>query len=179
MVNKVYSNRLSEYTHENGGRVSLLLLLFLIAIFELAHSGLNVFAIVCISPGLIIGVYTIFKWRMAAFWALIVINYFLQMKDTPIPSGVPMSLWDEMLELTLIAIAIVDSRQKTHFEKCLNLMLFSILIWFAFCTLELLNNTCDLGIDIASWFTSFRLMALHLVWILVVFSIYIITTNTS
>ena len=25
-----------------------------------------------------------FKWRMAAFWALIVINYFLQMKDTPI-----------------------------------------------------------------------------------------------
>ena len=173
MVNKVYSNRLSEYTHENGGRVSLLLLLFLIAIFELAHSGLNVFAIVCISPGLIIGVYTIFKWRMAAFWALIVINYFLQMKDTPIPSGVPMSLWDEMLELTLIAIAIVDSRQKTHFEKCLNLMLFSILIWFAFCTLELLNNTCDLGIDIASWFTSFRLMALHLVWILVVFSIYI------
>ena len=173
MVNKVYSNRLSEYTHENGGRVIMLFLLFLLAIYELINSGLNTFAIICISPALIIGVYVLFQWRMAAFWALIIVNYFLQMKDSPLPSGIPMSLWDEMFELLLIAIAIVDARRNPHFEKCQNLMLFAIAIWFAFCALQLLNDTCALGIDIASWFTSFRLMALHLIWILIVFSIYI------
>lgn len=173
MVNKVYSNRISEYAHENGGRVILLFLLFLLAIYELIHSGFGIFAIICICPILILSVYSIFRWRMAAFWALIAINYFLQMKDSPIPSGIPMSLWDELLELLLIAIAIVDARQNPHFEKCLNLMLFSILIWCGFCTLQLLNNTCNLGIDVAAWFTSFRLMALHLVWILLVFCIYV------
>lgn len=173
MVNKVYSNRLSEYTHENGGRVFLLFLLFSLAIYEFLQSGLSTLAIVCISPLLIISVYAIFSWRMVAFWALIIINYFLQMKDTPLPSGIPMSLWDEMLELLLIAIAIIDSRQTPHFERSMNIMLFSILIWCGLCSLQLLNDTCNLGINVGSWFTSFRLMALHLIWILLVFSIYI------
>ncbi len=95
------------------------------------------------------------------------------MKDSPIPSGIPMSLWDEMLELILIAIAIVDARTNPHFEKCLNLMLFAVLLWFGFCILQLFNNTCNLGIDFAAWFTSARLMAIQLIWILLVFSIYI------
>ena len=129
MVNKVYSNRISEYTHENGGRVLLLFLLFLLAIYEFLHSGLNTFAIICASPILILTVYALFKWRMAAFWVLIAINYFLQMKDTPLPSGIPMSLWDEMLELTLLAIAMIDVQNNPNFRKCLNLMLISISIW--------------------------------------------------
>ena len=178
MVNKVYSNRLSEYTHENGGRVLLLFLLFLLAIYEFLHSGYSTFAIVCISPVLIIAVYALFRWRMATFWTLIVVNYFLQMKDSPLPRGIPMSLWDELLELLLIAIAIVDARKNPHFEKCANLMLFSIFIWCGLCILQLFNNTCDLGIDVAAWFTSARLMALHLVWILIVFSIYISSPKT-
>ena len=173
MVNKVHSNIISEYAHENGGRVLVLFLLFLLAIYEFLHSGYSIFVIVCISPLLIISVYSIFKWRMSAFWLLIFINYFLQMKDSPLPRGVPMSLWDELLELLLIAIAIIDIRQNPKFEKCINLMLFAILIWCSFCTIQLFNNTCELGIDVAAWFTSARLMALHLVWILIVFSIYI------
>ncbi len=173
MVNKVYSNRISEYAHENGGRVLLLFLLFLLAIYEFLHSGYNTFLIVCISPFILIAIYAFFKWRMAAFWALIFINYIVQMKDNHLPGGVPMSLWDEMLELVLIAIAIVDARVKAHFERTLNLMLFGILCWFFFCFLQLFNETCDLGMDVAAWFTSFRLMALQLVWILIVFTIYI------
>lgn len=175
MVNKVYSNRISEYAHENGGRVLLLFLLFLLAIYELINSGLNTFIVICLSPFLILAVYTLFRWRMSAFWTLIIINYFLQMKGAPLPSGIPMSLWNEMLELLLIAIAIVDSRQDPHFERCMNLMLFAILIWFGFCLLELLNNTCGLGIDVAAWFTSARLMVIQLLWILIVFNIYIST----
>lgn len=163
----------SSYTSFNGGRVLLLLLLFLLALYELATAGFSTFAMICLSPLLIVGIYTVFKWRMAAFWALIVINYFLQMKDTPLPGGIPMSLYDEMLELMLIGIAIIDARQMPHFDRALNTMLLAILIWCGFCTLELLNDTCAMGLDVAAWFTSFRLMALHLVWILLVFSLCI------
>ena len=174
---KVYSNRLSEYTNENGGRVLLLFLLFLLAIYEFIHAGYNSFAIVCLSPVLIIVVYVLFKWKMAAFWALIMVNYIIQFKGNPIllPSGIPMSLWDEGFELILIAIAILDASQESRFGRSVNLMLFAILIWCGFCTLELLNDTCDLGISVSAWFTSFRLYALHLLWIILVFSIYIST----
>lgn len=172
---KVYSNRLSEYTNENGGRVLLLFLLFLLAIYEFIHAGFSTFTIICLSPSLIIAVYVLFKWRMSAFWALIFVNYFVQMKDTPIPSGggIPMSIWDEGFELILIAIAILDASQESRFGRSVNLMLLAILIWCGFCTLELLNDSCDLGIDVAAWFTSARLYALHLVWIILVFSVYI------
>ena len=174
---KVYSNRFAEYTNENGGRVLLLFLLFLLAIYEFIHAGYSTFSVVCISPVLIIAVYVTFKWKMAAFWALIVINYIIQFKGNPflLPSGVPMSLWDEALELLLIGIAILDASEESRFGRSVNLMFFAISIWCSFCTLELLNDTCDLGIDVSAWFTSFRLYCLHLVWILLVFSIYIST----
>lgn len=169
----------SSYTSINGGRIILLLLLFLLALYELATAGFNIFAIICLSPLLIAGIYTVFKWRMAAFWALIIINYFLQMKDTPIPSGggIPMSIYDEMLELILIGIAIIDARQAPLFNRAINTMLLAIIIWCGFCALELLNDTCSLGMDVSAWFTSFRLMALHLVWILLVFSLCISTPH--
>lgn len=174
-MTKVYSNRFSEYANENGGRVLLLFLLFLLAIYEFIHAGYNAFAIVCLSPALIIIVYVLFKWKMAAFWALIYINFVIQFKANPIPlpSGIPMSLWDEGIELILIAIAILDASQDSRFGRSVNLMLLSVLIWCGFCTLELLNDTCDMGMNVAAWFTSFRLYALHLLWIQLVFSIYI------
>ena len=172
---RVYSNRISEYTNENGGRVLLLFLLFALAIFEFIHAGFPIFAIICLSPFLILAVYVLFKWRMAAFWALFVINYFLQMHDSPIPSGLPLSLWNEMIEIILIAIAIIDARQYPHFERCANLMFFALAIWCGFCTLQVLNDTCDLGIDIGSWYTGARLMAFQLLYAFIVFSIYITT----
>lgn len=173
MVNKVYSNRISEYAHENGGRVIILLLLFSLVLYEFLHSGYDTFTIICLSPLLVFIIYTSFKWRMAAFWALIFINYIIQMKDSPLPDGVPMSLWDEMLELMLIVIAIVDAREKTNFNRCINLMLLGVLLWVSFCIIQIFNNTCDLGMDIATWFTGFRVISLQLLWIFIVFCIYI------
>ena len=166
-------NSFSTYSRENGGRVILLFLLFLLAIYEFNHAGFNSFAIICISPALILVVYLLFKWRMAAFWMLIFVNYFVQMKDSPLPSGVPMSLWDEMFELTLIAVAIFDLREEPRFGRSINIMLVAVFVWCAFLTLQILNDTCGLGLDFGAWFSSFRLMGLHLIWIILIFSVYI------
>ena len=168
-------NSIKTYTSENNGRVLLLFLLFLLAIYQLINAGISSFAIICLSPLLIIAVYTLFRWQMTAFWALFVINYFLQMHDSPMPKGIPMSLWNEMLEIILLAIAIIDSRKDSGFNKCANLMLFALIIWCGFCTLQILNDTCDIGIDIGSWYTGARLMAFQLLYAFIVFSIYIST----
>ena len=165
------ANIITTYSRENGGRVLLLFLLFLLAIYQFVHAGFNSFVIVCLLPLLVLFVYVAFRYRMFCFWVLIAVNYLIQMKDISLP--VPMSLPNEMLQLILLAIAIIDARQSPHFERAANLMLLALVIWCGFCTLEILNDTCDLGIDISAWYQGARLMAFQILYIFLVFSIYI------
>lgn len=167
------TNSISSYTRENGGRVILLFLLFLMALYLLATAGLPAYTVICLSPFLIIFVFFIFKWKMLAFWMLVFINYFVHIKGLPMP--IPMSLPCEMLQLLLLAIAIIDARQTPNFERCGNLMFFSLIIWCGYCTLEILNDTCGLGINIGAWYNGARLMAFQLLYIFLVFSLYIAT----
>ena len=163
------------YTHEHGGRVVLLFLLFLLAIYNLAISGFTSFAIVCILPIVAIFVYVAFNWPYFVFWSLIITNYVLQFFNFNewLPSGIPLSLYNELFEIALIAIALIDIRKDHHWERAMNLMAFAILLWFVLCALEVFNDTCDLGINVSAWFTGFRLMAFQLVYFLLIFSIYI------
>ena len=163
------------YSRENGGRVLLLFLLFLLALYQLTHAGFTSFAVVCLIPLLIIAIYCAFRWKMLTFWMLIFINYLIQMKDISRALPIPMSLPNEMLEIILLAIAIIDARVNPHFERVANLMLFALIIWCGFCTIEVLNDTCNLGINISSWYTGARLMAFQLLYAFIVFSIYIST----
>ena len=161
------------YSRENGGRVLLLFLLFLLALYQLTHAGFSSFAVVCLIPLLVLAVYCAFRWKMLTFWILIFVNYFIQMKDVAAASPFPTSLPNEMLQIILLAIAIIDARENPHFEKTANLMLFALVIWCGFCTLEILNDTCNLGINISSWYTGARMMAFQLLYTFLVFSIYI------
>ena len=161
----------TTYAHENGGRVLLLFLLFLLAIYSFVTAGYNSYVIVCLLPLVILSVYIVFRWKMTAFWALIVINYFLQWHSIHVP--VPMSLPNEMLQLLLLGIAIIDARQNPHFEKAVNLMLLALIIWATFCTLEVLNDTCNLGINIGAWYTGARLLAFQILYAFLVYILYI------
>lgn len=162
----------TNLTGENGGRVLLLLLLFSLAIFSLINSGFSSFATICSIPILLFFTIAVFKYRMLSFWALICINYILQWKDSPLPQGIPMSLYNEMFEIILISLAIIDFKD-TPFKRCGNIMFLSLIVWCGFCTLEVLNNTCGIGIDIGAWYTSARMMAYQLMYAFIVFSLYI------
>ncbi len=162
----------STYAKENGGRVSLLFLLFLLAIYELVTAGFPVFAIILSIPILFFAIIVVFRKGMITFWMLIVINYILMWHSSPLPSGIPISLYNELFELTLIALAIIDAN-SFKFERCGNIMLFALIVWVAFCTLEVLNDTCGIGIDVAGWYTLARLLAFQLIFIFLVFSIYV------
>ena len=103
------------YTHEHGGRVIVLFLLFLLAIYEFISAGFPAFAVVCIIPLLVLFVIVSFKYRLFLFWILVVYNYFIQMKGFPTFPG-PMSLPPELMQLSLLAIALIDV-ERSHFER--------------------------------------------------------------
>jgi hypothetical protein len=164
------ANALKTYTKENGGRVSLLFLLFLLAIYEFITAGFSAFAVVCLTPLLALFVLAAFHFRMFTFWTLIIINYFLQLKGLHLPF--PMSLPNELLEIILLSLAIIDVK-NSHFERTANMMLYALFIWCGFCTLQVLNDTCNIGLDLGAWYTGARLMAFQIMYAFLVFSIYI------
>ena len=170
----------ATYTQENRGRALLLFLLFGFAIYQLINAGFSAFALICISPFVVIAAYIAFKYRLSAFWALFTINYLVQFlgKNQWLPSGIPMSLYNEMLEILLLSIAIIDARRNPHFERICNIMLYAIICWCTFCTLEILNDTCGLGINISAWYQGARLLAFQLLYIFIIFCIYIDTPTT-
>ncbi len=167
----------ATYTQENRGRALVLFLLFGLAIWQFVNAGFSAFAMICMSPFLVLAVYAAFTWKMSAFWALIFINYFVQCfnKNQVLPSGIPVSMYNELLELLLLGIAIIDARQSPKFERACNLMLYSLIAWCGFCTLEVLNDTCDLGINIGAWYAGARMMAFLLLYTFLVFTLYITT----
>ena len=164
------NNAIKTYAKDHGGRVSLLLLLFLLAIYEFISAGFSSFAVICISPLLVLFVLASFRYRMFVFWVLITINYFIQMKDLSFP--VPKSLPNEMLELLLIALAIIDVK-NTRWERLGNVMLITLIAWCGFIILEVFNDTCDIGLDVGSWYTGARMMAFQLLYCFIVFTLYI------
>lgn len=171
------NNRLAISEEKKGGRVLILFLLFFLALYQFYSAGFSAFAIVCFLPLLIPVVYVAFTWQMFVFWTLIFINYFVQFlsKQQWLPNGIPMSMYNEMLEILLIVIAIVDARKSPHFERTANIMLVTLLCWSAFCTLEVLNDSCNLGINIGNWYSGARMMAFQLLYAFVVFTLYITT----
>lgn len=171
---KVHYNRLSEYAGENGGRVALLFLLFLLSLYSLVNSGINGMALYLGLPLSIIYIYFAFSYRMFTFWTLFLINYFVMFlgKEQLWPNGIPSSLPNELLEIILIAIAIIDLRDS-RFGNLANLMLVGVLGWCTFCIIEVFNDTCGLGINIGAWFTGIRLLAFQLLYAAIVFALYI------
>lgn len=162
------------YASEHGGRVVLLFLLFLLALYELSTAGFTGFALVCCIPVFILVVIAAFRYKMISFWALTVVNFFVMWHNMTMPAGIPTSLYNEMFEIVLIVLAIIDV-ENAKFDRCLNAMLWALLIWCGFCTLEVLNDTCNLGIQVAAWFTGARLIAFQLLYAFLVFSLYVTT----
>ncbi len=165
------STAFKTYAQENGGRVVLLFLLFLLAIYEFITAGFSAFAIICLIPLLILGVVVSFRYRMFLFWFLFAINYTVMMKDFP-SIGIPISMFNEMLEILLLVIAIICI-EGYPFERIGNVMFFSIAAWCVFCTLEVLNDTCNLGINVGAWYQGVRMMAYQLIYVFLVFTLYI------
>ena len=169
-----FSNH-SDNPYAGGGRVVLLFLLFLLSLYTFASQGLIGFAAVFGAiPILGIVVAMALSNRMFTFWALFVINYLVFFLGRMGWMPLPISLPNEGLEMVLLALAVIDAG-ILRFEKLANWMGLAIQIWCAYCTLEILNNSCGLGFNFGVWYSGFRLIALQILYAYMVCSIYIDT----
>lgn len=161
-----------SFAQENGGRVIVLFLLFLLAIYQFVNSGFPAFAVICAIPLLILLVITTFRYRLFLFWALVIINYLVSWRHFPLYGLLPTSLYNEAIELVLLAMVIIDVK-GSRFERLGNIYLFSWIIWCGFCTLEVLNDTCGIGIDVARWYPTARQIGYQVMYCFLVFTLYI------
>ena len=168
MANSIFRT----YAQDNGGRVAILFLLFLLALFRFYVSGFSGFATICTIPIIILTIIASFRHRMMMFWVLIVINGIIQWHSISLPRGIPISMYNEIIEIILIMLALLDFN-KSKGGKLYNFMGFFLLIWCGYCTLEVLNDTCDLGINVEAWYQGVRLIAYQLLYAFIVFTIYI------
>ncbi|MGN0282779.1 MAG: O-antigen ligase family protein [Prevotella sp.] len=160
------------YTKESGGRAFVLFLLFAIAIYNLCTAGITAFAAVCLLP--VLGIFTIlaFKYKMFLFYTLMIVNYFLMYAQRCDILFLPTSLHTELIEILLIAVAFIDSKEF-KLEYMGNVMLIALLIWVGFCCIEFFNDICGLGMNFMIWFTGIRLMAFQLLYAFIIFCLYI------
>lgn len=172
MDDKTSAKRFVIPPNENGGRVALLFLLFLVALYAFYSMGLTGMAMVCAIPVTVIYIFIAFRFKMFTFWTLFVLNYFITFLSRYGYLPIPISIVNELFEIILLAIAIIDAKMFIE-ARFLNVMLIALLTWCGFCTLEVFNDVCGLGIDIGAWYTGARLMAFQLMYAFLVCTIYI------
>lgn len=170
MAKKTYSNSISEFTHENGGRVLILFLLFLFALYELYTIGIAGIAMVCIIPILIIGTYYTFKFKLTIFWIVYVTNYIVMGINRYYSVPIPITGLTLIPQIILLMACVFDIRQHTE-AKYLNLMLLGLSIWAAYLVLQILNQTSSLPISFGDWGYNFTFYSLAFY-----FAYFIITT---
>lgn len=166
------TNTIRNYSKENGGRAVLLLLLFFLAIYNFITSGYSAFVTVISIPALMMLGYIFFKSKTTLFYTLFSINFFIMFITRHFYIPIPVSMVNEMLELLLLALALLDV-SKYRFSDTLNVMLLMLLVWMVFCCIEIFNDACGIGIDVYRWYTGARLMSFQLVYAHLVMTIYV------
>lgn len=148
-----------SYAQEKGGKVIILLFLFLLSLYEFYSIGFSAFALICILPLFVLGGYFIFNYQMHFFWILFIINYTIMGISRYYDFPIPITAITIMPQVLLLMVLILDI-SKNHNGKYGNLMLLSLVIWAVFMLLQLGNRTCDLPISFSSWFQNFLFYSL-------------------
>lgn len=166
----MFARSIIEYFKENGGRVMILFLLFLLAIFSFHSMGIGGLAIICMLPLFPILLWVAFKSKMTMFWTLFVCNYFIMgyIKFYPLPC--PVSLPCELLEIVMLMTLLLDNKDS-KFSNLGNVMLLALVFWLFFACIEMFNDSCNLGFHIIEWLTEARLLVFQLLYIYIIFTL--------
>lgn len=149
-----------------------LILLFLLALYELKSGGLPMMGVVCAAPFLVMLIYFALNYRYVIFWALLVINFFMpwlaRMGYFPLPQSVAI----EAIELVLILLAVLHASEH-KIDHLMNTMSLGMIIWVGLGVLEMFNDSCGIGFHFDWWYQGARLMFFQLVYAQIVTALYI------
>lgn len=158
-MNNSLSQRFADYKSQAGGRVLLLFLLFLLALYEFYSMGITGYALVCIIPLVIAFIIFSFRHKMVVFWYIFIINYTIMGLTRYYPIPIPITVLTIMPQLFLLMVCIWDVRDHTD-AKYGNIMFLAIIIWSIYIILQIFNETCMLPISFNAWSMNFTFFSL-------------------
>lgn len=167
-------DKLSGAVSGGAGKTALLILLFLLGVAAFCSLGLVGLVAVCALPALGMFILLSLRYTMTMFWVFFVVNFFIFNLQFNGLMPLPISGVAEIFYITLMTIALIDAKDIVK-VKLGNAMFAALALWWAFCTLEILNDTCDLGIDVAAWFVNVRVYAFQMMYAYLVCIIFINT----
>ncbi len=154
---------LASNTMNHGGRVLILFLLFLLALYQFSSTGFTGFAAVCLIPAVIIFVFLAVKHQNALFWYIFTANYFVMglQRYGYIPPSVPITAVTVLPQLLLLMAILINPRPGKN--KMGTPMLLAILLWTAYLVLQLFNETCGLPISVGNWLTNMNFYSFYFI----------------
>lgn len=156
-MNKTYAT--SEKHIE--GRVIVLFLLFLFALYTLTTTGIAIYTAICIIPAIAVFLFLALKHKNALFWYIFFMNYFVMglVRYGYIPVQVTVVT---VLPQVLLIIALII--HPTNSKNSLGTpMLFAILLWSLYLIIQVFNETCGLPVSIGDWLTNLNFFALYFI----------------
>lgn len=143
------------------GRVIILFLLFLFALYTLTTSGMVVYTAICIIPAIVIFIFLALKHQNALFWYIFSMNYFIMglVRYGYIP--IQVTVVTVLPQVLLILALIIHPRKGKN--SLGTPMLLAILIWTSYLIIQVFNETCGLPVSIADWLTNLNFFALYFI----------------
>lgn len=166
-MNNSLSQRFADYKSQAGGRVLILFLLFLLALYEFYSMGITGYALVCMIPLSIVFIIFSFQHKMVVFWYIFIINYTIMGLTRYYAVSIPITVLTIIPQIFLLAVCIWDIRDYPN-AKYGNLMTLAIIIWTAYVLLQLFNQTCMLPISFTAWAMNFLFYGLSFILIYVI-----------
>ncbi|MBQ0060366.1 MAG: O-antigen ligase family protein [Bacteroidales bacterium] len=122
--------------------------------------------------GTIIGLLVYFKRQQQLFFAItFILNYFIMGIERYVSIPVPISILMEGFWIVLLVILLCN-KNKYRDEGKIPVKIFAIYgIWTIYTTLEIINNTCGIGLDIAAWFKDVRFYGFDPLIVMLIFSL--------
>lgn len=153
----------ASYTENNhGGRVIVLFLLFLLALYNFYIMGITGFALVCMIPAGLIFLGLATKHQEALFWFIFTMNYFVMglQRYGYIPFPITaVTLAPQLLLLMSFIIVPRPESKNTMFTP----MLLGLLLWTSYLTTQLFNQTCGLPISIPNWLQNMNFFSFYFI----------------
>lgn len=151
----------TSYTRNNGGRVLILFLLFLLALYQFSSVGFTGFAVVCLLPLVAIFLFLAIKHQNALFWYIFTINYFVMGLQRYGYIPVPVTAVTVLPQLLLLMATIIIPQEGKN--KMATPMLLGILLWTGYLFLQLFNETCGLPVSVSNWLTNMNFYAFYFI----------------
>jgi len=158
-MNNSLSQRFADYRSQAGGRVLILFLLFLLALYEFYSMGITGYALVCMIPLSIVFILFSFQHKMVVFWYIFIINYIIMGLSRYYSIPIPITVLTIIPQIFLLAVCIWDVREHPN-ARYGNIMFLAILIWSAYIILQIFNETTMLPISLSAWGMNFTFFSL-------------------